>query len=50
MPEGYEDVDSLKSLEARHKQLNGATAVHRITKDSWALRRDEIWVWCSHDD
>jgi hypothetical protein len=50
MPKGYEDVESLKSLEARHRQLNDPTAIHYITKDSWALRKHKLWNWCSHHD
>jgi hypothetical protein len=47
MPEGYEDVNSLKSLKARQKQLVVATVGDSIKKDDWLVREERIWGWCS---
>jgi hypothetical protein len=46
MPEGYEDVTTLKSLKACKKRLDGTIIGHSDSKDATALRRDRLWYWC----
>lgn len=50
MPEGYEDVNTLKTLVARRNQLDGATVKVNLQRDETKLRRYKISNWCwAHD-
>lgn len=50
MPEGYEDVNSYKTLVARRNQLDGTNVKVNIQKDETKSRKQKIFVWCrSHD-
>jgi len=50
MPEGYEDVNTLKTLVARRNQLDGAIVKVNLQRDETKLRRYKISNWCwAHD-
>lgn len=45
MPEGYEDVKSLKELVARKKQLDGSFAIGKYAKGEYGHRADVMNTW-----
>jgi len=50
MPEGYEDVNTLKALIARKTQLDGATVETKFGRDDKLVRSQDISYWCRHYD
>jgi len=50
MPEGYEDINTLKTLVARRNQLDGATVKVNLQRDETKLRRYKISNWCWEHD
>lgn len=50
MPEGYEDVNSLKALVARRNQLDGTSVEINLQKDETLSRKEKIVAWCRNHD
>lgn len=49
MPEGYEDVNSIKQLIARKEQIDGSSESGKYTRGEFASRAGAIRDWCQHE-